>query len=312
MVNDSKGTSDVALTQAPELFAVLMAISVASYAICTPMMVKILEAKETSIFSMIVMMGLTVIGARIGDSIHRNLNKFLGVLVGILCGGLGVAICMLDAFDVIYIPGPKLMATATGDSVFFITTYVLSDVVSEVFGYRASRLTGNVSAIFAVTVATVGKLLTAVPVPEYAAGNEAAFSFVYGGGIYVAVAGVIIYAVGDFFNDLVFRTIKKKKSGVDFGSYSLRAIGSSLVGKTADLALFSLLVMIPFSNESICQILHMDCWGMDMKSILGNFLLGVTLQITLECAFSPVSYIISKKVRARISKDTSAKISLNA
>ena len=75
-----------------------------------------------------------------------------------------------------------------------------------------------------------------------------------------------------------------------------------MFGKTVDLALFSLLVMIPFSNPSICKALGIDCWGMDMKSIAGNFLLGVTLQITLECMFSPVSYLIAKGVRHRINK----------
>lgn len=302
--------SDVAMNKAPGLFAILMSVNVASYVVCTPMMVKILEAKETSIFSMLGMMLLTVLGAQLGDKISRTYNKVVGVLTSIFLAAVGITVCALDAFDILYIPGPALMATATGDSVFFITTYVLSDVVSEVFGYQASRLSGNVSAIFAIIVGLVGKLLTAIPVPEYAEANESAFQFIYGGGIYVAIVGVLIYAVGDFFNDRIFRWIKSRKSGVDFGSYSLRAIGSSLFGKTADLALFSLLVMIPFSNPGICQALGIDCWGMDVKSIAGNFLLGVTLQITLECMFSPVSYLLSRSVRKRIEKQEL--ISLNA
>lgn len=297
--------TDIAVSRAPELFAILLAINVASYVVCTPMMVKILEGKETSIFSMLGMMVLTVIGAKVGDATTRLGDRCVGIVLGVLIASVGIGVCVADVFDWLYIPGPKLMATATGDSVFFITTYVMSDVMSDVFGYKASRLSGNVSAIFAVTVALIGKLLTAVPVPDYAAGNESAFDFIYGGGIYATVAGVLIYAIGDWFNDRVFRFIKSKKPGDDYGNYSVRAIGSSLIGKTMDLALFTVLVMIPFSTPSLCKALGIECWGMDAKSIAGNFLLGVTMQITLECAFSPVSYIIARKVRNRIQTSNS-------
>lgn len=293
-------SADVSWTKAPGLFAILMSISVASYTLCTPMMVKVLEAKETSIFSMLIMLAFTIIGARLGDLLCVNCRKWVGISIGIVLAGIGISICAADAFDVLYVPGPKLMATATGDSVFFIMTYIISDVFSDVFGYRASRLAGNTSAIFAITVGLIGKLLTFVPVPEYASNNEAAFDFVYGGGIYVAIVGVLIYAVGDWFNDRLFRWIKHKKQGDDYASYSLRAIGSSLLGKTVDLGLFSILVLVPFSTPAICEVLRMESWGMDAKSLAGNFLLGVTLQITLECLFSPVSYLLSKKIRKTI------------
>lgn len=300
---------DMSWSKAPGLFAILMSVNVASYVLCTPMMVKVLEAKETSIFSMLGMLMLTIVGARIGDKVAAK-AKVAGVLVGLLFAGVGIGICCADAFDALYIPGPKLMATATGDSVFFITTYIISDVFSDVFGYKASRLSGNVSAIFAITVGLIGKVLTFVSVPEYAEQNEAAFDFIYGGGIYVAIVGVLIYAVGDWFNDRMFRWIKSKKNGLDYGSYSLRAIGSSLIGKTMDLLLFTTLVMVPFSNPTICKALGIESWGMDAKSLAGNFLLGVTLQITLECMFSPVSYMLSHKIRNSI--QSKEKLALNA
>lgn len=291
---------DAAWSKAPALFAILMSVNVTSYVLCTPMMVKILEAKETSIFSMLLMVGLTLLGAFLCDRIQAK-HRVVGLLTGAVLAGIGIVLCGLDAFDQLYIPGPKLMATATGDSVFFILTYITSDIFSEVFGYKASRLAGNVAAISAITVGLVGKALTFVPVPEYAAMNESAFDFVYGGGIYVAIAGVLIYAIGDWFNDRAFRWIKSKNGGDSYGSYSLRAVGSSLFGKTADLLLFSLLVMVPFSNPKICELLKMESWGMDLKSIAGNFLLGVTLQITIECMMSPVSYRLSRKIQNTIS-----------
>lgn len=309
--NVLKGAPENSWTKAPALFAVLMAINVASYALCAPMMVKILEGGETSIFSMLAMMVLAVVGTRIGDRLARTGSRLLGFCVGILIVGSGITMCLLDVFDVIAVPGPQILATATGDSLFFIATYVVSDVFSEVFGYKASRLSGNTAALFAIITTLMGKLMTFIPSPEYAASNDAAFNFVYGGGIYATVAGVIIYAIGDWFNDRVFRWIKSKNSNTDYGSYSLRAIGSSLIGKTMDLTLFSLLVMVPFSTPAICEFLHMESWGMTFEALLGNYLLGIALQITIEATLSPVSYLISNRIRKSINNTDKHAVSLN-
>lgn len=287
-------------SKAPALFAVLMAINVASYALCVPMMVKILEAKETSIFSILGMLVFTVCGMLLAGKLGEKKHSGLGYATGALLSLTGIVLCALDAVDVLFIPGPTVMATATGDSLFFIATYVVSDVFSEVFGYKASRLSGNTSAIFAIVAALIAKAFTGIPVPEYAEANESAFDFIYGGGIYVTIVGILIYAVGDFLNDKLFAYIKKRKPGEGFASYSLRSIGSSLLGKTSDLGLFTLLVMIPFSIPSFCSALGMDCWGMDAKSIAGNFLLGIAFQITVESLMSPVSYKISTKVKKSI------------
>ena len=286
--------------KAPALFAVLMSINVASYALCVPMMVKILEARETSIFSIIGMLVLTVFGMLLAGKIGEKKHKGVGYALGALLSLMGIVLCALDAVDALFIPGPTVMATATGDSLFFIATYIVSDVFSEVFGYKASRLSGNTSAIFAVVTALIAKAFTGIPVPEYAEANESAFDFIYGGGIYVTIVGILIYAVGDFLNDKLFAFIKRKKPGKSFSSYSLRSIGSSILGKSTDLGLFTLLVMIPFSIPRFCSALGMDCWGMDAKSIAGNFLLGIAFQITVEALMSPVSYKISTQVRKRI------------
>lgn len=295
----TKSVPEQSWSKAPALFAVLMAINVASYTLCVPMMVKILEAQETSIFSILGMLVLTVAGMLLAGKLSAK-NKALGYGVGVLLSLAGITVCALDAFDKLFIPGPTVMATATGDSLFFIATYIISDVFSDVFGYKASRLSGNTAAIFAVTAALLAKLMTGIPVPEYAEANEAAFDFIYGGGIYVTVVGILIYAVGDLLNDKLFAYIKKKKPGNEFSSYSIRSIGSSVLGKTADLGLFTLLVMIPFSMPKFCEFAGIDCWGMDVKSIAGNFLLGIAFQITVEALASPLSYKISTKVRQSI------------
>lgn len=302
---------DIAINRAPIIFSVLMSINVACYALCNVMMVKILEAKEASIFSMLIMMILAWVGAQAGDKLYRRGLKAVGLFVGGLIIIAGLTLCALDAFDIVYVPGPKVAAMMTGDSVFFTATYVLSDVFSEVFGYEASRVSNIVASVFTLVANLIAKLMTMVPVPEYAEPNEQAFDFIYGGGIYVAIAGVLIYMVGDWLNDMVFKKLKSNENAdTSYGSYSTRTILSSLAGKSVDIALFTVVVFVPFSTPAICEVLGIESWGMTTSAILGNFLLGITFQMTSEIAVSPFSYIISHRLRNKIESKPTA-ITLN-
>ena len=130
--------------------------------------------------------------------------------------------------------------------------------------------------------------------------RQAAFDQIYGGGLYVTLMGILIYAFGDFANDKLFNFIRSKKSGTDLGSYSLRAIGSSFLGKTVDLSMFSLLVMVPLSTPAICDKLGIESWGMDASSIMGNYLLGIGQQLTIEMLMAPVAFYIAARIRSSI------------
>jgi len=299
--------SDKAIRNAPIVFSVLMAINVACYALCNVMMVKIIEGKEASVLSMLLMTLCAVGGMSAGSKLAGR-SKAAGILVGGLIAAIGVGFCIADA-TVWSVPGPQVMSTITGDSIFFTATYVLSDVFSEVFGYKASRISNITAAGFTLFANAAAKLMTLVPGPDYAQPNDDAFQFVYGGGFYVAIASVLIYMVGDFLNDKVFSLLKSKKSAKNtYGSYSKRSILSSLAGKSVDIGLFSLCVFIPFSNPTFCQAMGIESWGMTGPALLGNFFLGIAIQSTTEVALTPVSYLISRK----LTKVNHNKISLNS
>lgn len=304
----------------PLLFAILCSISVASYALCTPLMTKVIEFHSVSVTSLVGMMCFSILGALLGDCIkekrnissiailtgggirEKRINSFIGVVIGVLFALVGVGIWGCEAMNLFHLPGPMLAVSLTGDSLFFTFTYVLSDVFSEVFGYKASRITANVSAMFAVFVALICKGMTLISGPDWASDNDFSFSFIYGGGIYVTIIGVLIYAIGDWANDFMFKILKSCSNHNTFGSYSIRSIGSSLVGKTVDLTLFSLLVFVPLSNDWICEKLGIISWGMTPMAILGNYLLGIALQITTEVALSPIGFNVSRVVQGKIDK----------
>jgi uncharacterized PurR-regulated membrane protein YhhQ (DUF165 family) len=292
---------DLMVRESPYLFAILMAINVVCYTLCTVMMVKIIEPGVVSVVSLFLMVAAAVLGVRIGFKLNKAKHTALGIGLGGIVAAAGVVLCVLDVFDKIAIPGFEVPASFTGDYVFFTTTYMLSDIFSEVFGYKASRISCTTSALVAVAVGLIGKGLTLISAPEWAAPNQDAFQFIYGGAFYSTIAGVLIYAIGDYINDRVFRKLKNSsKASLEYGSFAYRSMLSSACGKILDLALFSMVVMVPLSTQSICDALGITSWGMGTAQLFGNFCLGISMQITLEVILSPVTYKITRIIRNKL------------
>ena len=90
--------------------------------------------------------------------------------------------------------------TMTGAVFIFPITYILSDLVSEVYGYRWSRLTcyfGFAANLFA---ALVFSAVIQSPAPSYWQ-NQEAFQTVLGSTPRVLVASLLAFVIGDFVND---------------------------------------------------------------------------------------------------------------
>ena len=288
----------------PIVFAILASIGVGSYVAVTPLMVKQMYIGEGSIISMILMPVLAFIGVIISGVFQRkHLPKWTVWMAVFLTTALGFAVCVLDAVGCISLPGPRASVCQNGDVLFFIATYVLSDVFSEVFGYKASRVSNMIASAFALLVCLGGKALTYVPAPETAADAESTFLYVFGGAFYATIVGSLVYFLGDWVNDKVFAKIHDRKSSdLSYTSFSFRALGSSFCGRLVDISLFALLVLVPFSNENFCDKFGLICWGMPISLIIGNAIFTTLFQVTVEIACTPVSYHISQHLLKRADK----------
>lgn len=171
---------------------------------------------------------------------------------------------------------PQLANTCS--LITFPITYILSDVFSEVYGYRWSRITatwafigtGMCSCFFALMIAMQG--------------NEAwtlqeELVHILGNTPQIAVASIIAFWFGDWANDRVFNWLKKKNGSEKL--FGVRAIGSSLVGKYVDGAIFTFigLSFLPLETKIIMVI---NC---------------PFIQILLETALLPLTTFIMKKVK---------------
>lgn len=167
----------------------------------------------------------------------------------------------------------------TGGFFIFPITYVLSDVFSEVYGYKWSRYTcyfGFVANLFAVLVFT---LVINTPSPSFFSDSEA-FAVVLGSTPRVLFASLTAFVVGDFVNDKVFATMKRKHRN-DHKKFGARAILSSLLGEMTDSIIFYPLCF--FGQLPFTALISMMCTE-------------VVIKTSYEVVILPLTHLVMNKV----------------
>ena len=126
--------------------------------------------------------------------------------------------------------------TMTGAVFIFPLTYILSDVFSEVYGYRWSRITCYFAFAMNLFMVIVFSLVIATPAPDYWM-NQEAFATVLGSTPRVMGASLLAYVIGDFVNDRIFRKMKTKHAH-EIKGFGWRATISSFFGELCDSLVF--------------------------------------------------------------------------
>ena len=126
--------------------------------------------------------------------------------------------------------------TMTGAVFVFPITYILSDLVSEVYGYRWSRITCYLGFAANLFAAIVFSLVIKSPAPSYWE-NQEAFQIVLGSTPRILASSLLAFVVGDFVNDRIFAKMKSKYPTSNKG-FGVRAIFSSVMGELVDSLIF--------------------------------------------------------------------------
>lgn len=131
----------------------------------------------------------------------------------------------------LFVAGPLIL---DGGAFLFPLVYITGDVLSEVYGFRATRRTifvGFAMAILAAVTFYVIQLSPAAPGWE----NQAAFEAILGFVPRIVLASVAGFLVGQLLNSFVLVKIKQRTNE---SSLWFRLIGSTVVGEFADTAVF--------------------------------------------------------------------------
>ncbi|MCL1877934.1 MAG: queuosine precursor transporter [Defluviitaleaceae bacterium] len=172
-------------------------------------------------------------------------------------------------------------------TITFPITYIISDVLSEVYGYKWSRRVAwtslAINAVFALIIIVIVRL----PSPEWYEGVY--FTNALANSWRIVVASLVAYCVGDLADDRVFRRLRernrKKYDGKEnMRGFAFRALASSLVGHILDTNLF---VFIAFA------------FIVPWNELPGMIILGILIKWAYEWAIIPVTYLVTKWVHRK-------------
>ena len=168
--------------------------------------------------------------------------------------------------------------TMTGAIIIFPITYILSDVFSEVYGYRWSRITCYMWFVCNLFMSLTFMAVINMKAPEYFT-NTGAYSIVLWNTWRVLCSSLFAYVVWDFVNDKVFQKMKSKHPN-DNKWFWWRAILSSIAGETIDSWIF-----IPLAFLGT----------MPINTLLVMIFTQVILKVSYEIIILPLTIYVTKK-----------------
>ncbi len=178
--------------------------------------------------------------------------------------------------------GTKLIAfgpiITDGGAILFPISYILGDVLTEIYGYKYARRAiwvGLGVMLLAVLCFTIVRYMP--PAPEYTA--QASYEAVLGFFPRIVAASLAAFLTGSFLNSFVLAKLKIKTKGKKLW---LRLIGSTVVGELCDTVVFA---FVAFGG--ILQ-------GMNMLTYI---LIGWIFKTVVEIVFLPITYRVIDKMK---------------
>lgn len=165
---------------------------------------------------------------------------------------------------------------------FFPISYIIGDVLTEVYGYaRARRViwTGFAALAF---MAVMAWIVVALPPAEGWPGQEA-YEFVFGNSWRIVIASMVAFWAGEFANSFVLAKMKVLTAGKALWA---RTIGSTVVGQGLDSLIFYPLAFWGLAG-----------WPIELlwQVVLSQWL----IKTAWEALLTPVTYLVVGALKRR-------------
>ena len=174
--------------------------------------------------------------------------------------------------------------TLPGAVIIFPISYIVNDLISEVWGYRKARLVIWTAFAMNLFVLMVGQLVVLLPGASFWDGAEH-FDYIFALAPRIVLASLLAFLAGSTLNAMVLSKMKLASEGRAFG---VRAIVSSLAGEMVDSLIF---MPIAF-------------WGSPFRALAMMMLAQVSFKVLYEIVILPVTSVIVKAVKRREGVDT--------
>jgi queuosine precursor transporter len=165
------------------------------------------------------------------------------------------------------------MFTLSAAAILFPLSYIVGDVLTEVYGYARARKVVWIGMACNILMAAIFMAVIALPAAQ-GWPNQKAFETILGMTPRIVLASIIGYFAGEFLNSFVLAKVKLATKGKFLWA---RTISSTLVGELFDTLLF---ITIAF-------------WGILPTPVLVSLLISnYIFKVGIEVVFTPVTYLV--------------------
>lgn len=161
---------------------------------------------------------------------------------------------------------------------YFPLVYIISDVITEVYGYAQARRVLWLTLMSSVIAGIVYQIAVAIPAASFFEA-QSAYETVFGIVPRILVGGWLAVFVGDIINNYVLAKMKIKTDGKHLW---LRTITSTVFGQFGNTAVFYVVALGGILPTNVL-----------VMSILAGWILKVLVEIVL----TPVTYAVIKYVK---------------
>ncbi len=160
----------------------------------------------------------------------------------------------------------------------FPISYIFGDVLTEVYGYKASRKiiwSGFIAIIFMSLCYYLVQLLPPAPFWQ----NQGAYEVILGAVPRIVIASITAYFAGEFSNSYVLSRMKVWMQGKRLW---MRTVGSTIVGEGVDSIIFA---TIAFAGT------------VPTSALMSIIISGYLVKVAYEIAATPITYWIVGKLK---------------
>lgn len=157
-----------------------------------------------------------------------------------------------------------------GGTILFPLLYIISDVLTEVYGFSASRRVIWIAFCYNILFSAFVYLLIVLPPSEYWLGQNS-FETIFAVSPRIVVASISSYLLGEFLNTTIIAYGKIRFAGEYF---AIRAIFSTFVGSLLESIFFSCIAF----------------WGIvPVNELIKMVLILATIKVLYEVMFMPIT-----------------------
>ena len=163
-------------------------------------------------------------------------------------------------------------------TLIFPFTFLLSDLITEVYGFKYARRAIWCGFLFNALFIIYGQVVIHMPSPHYSTNNEM-FDAILATNIRIILASGISYLISEPLNSLIMAKLKIKMHGCYLG---IRFISSTIVASGSDSLIFGVIAFYGTMNNMNLFSLILTMW---------------LIKLIIEVLGLPISIRLSKKLK---------------